>query len=236
MYSYCITRIHRSLSIAFLAVVSLWLTGCGGGYPSPTVYELQVQEIEKQDALDPPAQHQVVVFGSSSVQLWDTIEDDLYPVPIIQRGFFGNTMNDALYFADRMIVAYNPQVIVLYDGDNDISLGVSADKVHQVFKLFVERVRESLPNTPIYFISIKPSPARWLGWPRRQDANELIRETCEADDQLHFVDVATAMLDSNGRVRKELFMDDGIHLNDAGYQLWTSILGPILEQAYFQGQ
>ena len=43
-----------------------------------------------------------------------------------------------------------------------------------------------------------------------------------------FADVWTPMLDSSGAVRVELFLDDGLHLNTRGYDVWTEVLRPLL--------
>ncbi len=65
-----------------------------------------------------------------------------------------------------------------------------------------------------------------------QTANNLIEEFCRSDQGIRFVDVASAMLDAEGRVRGDVFKWDGIHLNRKGYIIWTSILKPILEEAF----
>jgi hypothetical protein len=40
------------------------------------------------------------------------------------------------------------------------------------------------------------------------------------------------MLDANGKVRRELFRWDGLHMNPRGYALWTAIIKPILLQRF----
>jgi lysophospholipase L1-like esterase len=119
-------------------------------------------------------------------------------------------------------------VVVFYAGDNDVASGKSAGQVHVDFRAFVAKVRESLPETPIVFISIKPSIARWKLRGVMQEANALIAADCEADDTLEFVDVWPAMLSEDGEPRKDVFREDGLHMNDAGYKLWVDLLRPIL--------
>ena len=43
-----------------------------------------------------------------------------------------------------------------------------------------------------------------------------------------FIDVATPMLDADGRPRAELFLEDGLHMNREGYALWRGIVAPYL--------
>lgn len=46
---------------------------------------------------------------------------------------------------------------------------------------------------------------------------------------LAFVDVFTPMLDARGEPRPELFVQDMLHLNDAGYAIWTPRVAPWLK-------
>jgi lysophospholipase L1-like esterase len=132
-------------------------------------------------------------------------------------------------YAPRLVLPHQPRLIVLYAGDNDLAgddktpESVSAD-----FGVLVGRIHASLPETRIYFLAIKPSILRWERWPRMRDANERIAAACGDDPRLVYVDVATPMLGPDGAPREELFAFDGLHLNEAGYALWTSILRPRL--------
>jgi lysophospholipase L1-like esterase len=92
------------------------------------------------------------------------------------------------------------------------------------FNAFVTAVRRDLPETRIIFVAIKPSLKRWGQFATQQQANDAIREICEASPQLTYLDVVTPMLGDNGEPKPELFADDGLHLNDAGYRLWTDLL------------
>lgn len=37
------------------------------------------------------------------------------------------------------------------------------------------------------------------------------------------------MLDSDGLPRPELLREDGLHLNDEGYRIWSTALEPLLK-------
>ncbi|MDO9548544.1 MAG: hypothetical protein Q7J65_06255 [Candidatus Marinimicrobia bacterium] len=55
-----------------------------------------------------------------------------------------------------------------------------------------------------------------------------------ADSQLYYADTATPLLKNGGKPGRELFLDDGLYLNQTGYALWESVLSPILQQVYNQ--
>jgi hypothetical protein len=43
-----------------------------------------------------------------------------------------------------------------------------------------------------------------------------------------YIDVFTPMLTKDGKPRPELFVEDRLHMNRQGYELWKSIIGPFL--------
>jgi lysophospholipase L1-like esterase len=147
---------------------------------------------------------------------------------VINRGFGGSAIADSTYYADRIVAPYQPRLIVMYAGDNDVAEGHSAQQVAADFKAFVARVRRDLPGVPVVYLSIKPSVARWSKWPTMRAANNLIRDWAATQRAVNFVDISAVMLDTQGRPRPELFREDGLHMKPAGYALWTAALRPVL--------
>jgi lysophospholipase L1-like esterase len=87
-----------------------------------------------------------------------------------------------------------------------------------------------LPKTLIVFISIKPSIDRWSLIDSIRKTNGLIKEFIETDPLLTFVDVEPVMLGPDGKPRKELFLDDGLHLSQQGYKEWTALVAKELKK------
>lgn len=204
-------------------------------YRSPTRFEEEIQRFETADREQPRPQGAIVCVGSSSIRGWHgTINDDLAPLTIIPRGFGGSNMNDALHYADRIVFPYNPRAIVVYEGGNDIAQGIAPEKIADTFREFVEKVHQKLPKCRIYFLSIKPSIWRWSLWPKVEEANRLISAECAKDKRLAFVDVASGMLNEEGKPRKEIFKKDNLHMTRDGYVIWRDALRPILLKAELQ--
>jgi len=147
---------------------------------------------------------------------------------VINRGFGGSHLADVTHYADRIVRPYAARVIVLYAGDNDIAAGLAPEQVRDDFRTFVRRIRGHGSRSPIVFLSIKPSRARWEHWPAMQRANALIARDCSGGDNLHFVDVGRVLLGSDGQPRDELYAGDRLHLSEAGYAAWTAELTPVL--------
>ncbi len=143
----------------------------------PKRYEEAIREFEEADKIHFPSQGVIVFAGSSSIKLWKTLAEDFIPFNVINRGFGGSQTSDLLYYADRIIIPYKPGIVVVYEGDNDISAGKTSEMVYDDFKLLVKKIHESLPETVIMYITIKPSIRRWALWDKMDKANKLVNRT-----------------------------------------------------------
>jgi lysophospholipase L1-like esterase len=158
------------------------------------------------------------------------------PLPVLNRGFGGSQIHQVTHYADRIVWPYRPRAVVFYAGENDIA-GVLFSKkktpreVRDAYKNFCQKIHSQLPEVPIYFISIKPPKARLKFWRAMQEANTLVEDLCASDHRLHFIDVVPAMLDADRNPRRDVFTWDGVHLNQKGYAIWTSVVKPILGEA-----
>jgi lysophospholipase L1-like esterase len=166
--------------------------------------------------------------GSSSIRLWD-LGRSFPNLPVLNRGFGGSQIADAVKHADLLVIRHKPRTVVFYAGDNDLAAGKTPQQVTDDFKAFVARIHAALPDTRVAFIAIKPSILRWGNIAQVRKANALIREYCDADDRLGFVDVDGPMLGWDGKPRKDLLIQDGLHLSPKGYVLWTALVQPFLE-------
>jgi lysophospholipase L1-like esterase len=180
-------------------------------------FEKEVAAIEKRQADNPPKPDSVVFAGSSTVRLWD-LNKSFPAMKTVNSGFGGSEIRDVTHFADRLIFKHKPDMIIVYAGDNDLNSGRTPDQVCADFKAFVEAAHAKSPKTPVWFISIKPSPARWVQYDAQTKANTLVKALCEKDDWLGYIDVVPLMLGEDGKPRKELYAKDGLHLSPAGYE------------------
>ena len=191
-------------------------------------WENDIRAFELADQKNPPKSGGVLFVGSSSIRFWESLQADFPDVSIIRRGFGGSEIRDVTHFAERIIIPYHPRLIVLYAGDNDLAAGRDPAQVRDDFVSFVERVRRDLPDVAIAYIAIKPSPARANLLDKMREANALISSVSKSATEIQTIDVFTPMLDARGKPRPELFGDDGLHMNRAGYALWIGRIRPFL--------
>lgn len=197
-------------------------------------WEHSIRMFEESDRLHPPNPGTIVFTGSSSIALWSSLGADMKPLVVLNRGFGGSQVSDVNQYAGRIVIPYRPRAVVLYAGDNDLAppASKSPETVAQDFQRFDNLIHSQIPDTWIYFVSIKPSPSRWTIWPSMKRANQLIADYARTHDRVEFIDVSTAMLTESGKLRRELYLPDDLHLNAQGYALWTSIIRPILLKSF----
>ena len=195
--------------------------------PDADRWEAAIQAFEVQDQQSPPASAANVFVGSSSIRLWKL--DASFPKhACVNRGFGGSQLGDSVKYAERIVIAYKPRVVVVYAGDNDLNAGQTAEAVFANYRVFRDKVQTALPETKIVFVAIKPSPSRWKLREKALDANRLIRDEIAKGKKQIFVDVWMPMLGDDGMPRPELFLKDQLHMNDAGYAIWSQLVEPHL--------
>jgi lysophospholipase L1-like esterase len=199
----------------------------------PTAWASAIRRFERADRRDGTPSNLIVFAGSSSIRRWKTLAADMAPLSVLNRGFGGSQIHEVNHYADQTVLRYKPKAIVFYAGENDMaglffSRKKTPEEIRDGFRAFCQKIHASMPNTPIYFISIKPPRRRIREWPQMKIANEFVREDCSREKRLRYVDIVPAMSDESGNPRRDLFVWDGIHMNASGYAIWTSVLKPML--------
>lgn len=194
-------------------------------------YEAEIRAFEASDRASPPAPGLALFTGSSSIRMWETLAEDLAPVPVLNRGFGGSRTSEVLAVFDRIVLPYEPRLVVYYCGDNDLGTdNHDAEGAAEGFLAFDRRCRAEWPEIPVFYIAIKPSLARWSNWDAMSRANEIVRAYCERTPGATFLDIATPMLGGDGKPDPTLFKSDGLHLNAKGYEVWTRVVrGPVVD-------
>lgn len=192
----------------------------------PTRYEGAIQAFEAADHENMPPPGAIVVTGSSSIARWnDAMPAALAPLTVVPRGFGGSAMADVLHFVDRVVIAYQPRAVVIYEGDNDTGrFFVPPMTIAAELKQIIAAVHAELPETRVYVMSVKPSLARAAVWDKAQETNALYRKVAAAYDHVHYIDVATPFLNADGTVMDDIFIADGLHLNEKGNRIWGATI------------
>ncbi len=203
---------------ALLAVL-LALAGAGAA-AGESPWEKEVRRFEQEDAARPPKPGGVVFTGSSTTRLWD-LKASFPEIQPVNRGFGGSTYAGLAELAPRIFAAWQPETVVVYSGDNDIAHGETPQAVLEAFKKFAEWFHNRFPEARLIVLSAKPSIARWEMRDKMAEMNGLIEGWLKGKPWGTWVDMWPVTLGPDGAPRKDLFMEDGLHLSAEGYKAWT---------------
>jgi lysophospholipase L1-like esterase len=215
----------------FVFVLFLGILTATAQTTSTIPFQEEINVFIKKDSIAMPAANSILFVGSSSFNYWKDISNYFPGYPIINRGFGGSSLTDLIYFNKETILKYKPKQIYIYCGENDIAASdtITPEIVFERFKTLHSIIRTHLGNNiPVIYVSIKPSVARWSMEDKFVAANTLIRDYINQQKQTQFLDVHSAMLDTNGEVFKDIFIADKLHMNAKGYAIWQKIIAPTL--------
>ena len=212
--------------LILLSILSCVPLGKYREMPDVKAWEPDIEKFEKLDIEKSYPSDAVLFTGSSSIRMWSTINQDMLPYNVIQRGYGGSKLSDFVVYAKRIIYPHECSAIVIFIA-NDISGGdndKSPLEVSRLFRKALSIIRLKHPKTPVFWISVTPTPSRWHVWPEIEEANEIIRKICKNNSNTYFIDTVNAFMTPSGLPRTNLFLEDKLHLNDEGYKIWSGII------------
>lgn len=194
-------------------------------------WEPEMVVMDSLNAVEFSDENTLLVTGSSSVRLWDSIHIGLAPYQVMQRGYGGARLTDYNHYADRIIKPHRFKAILVFVA-NDISGGDqdrTPREVLQLFKTLVKQIRERNSETPVFWIEITPTPSRWHASDHIRKANALIKNYCEKSADLNFIPTFDVYTNQEGLPDSTLFRKDMLHLNQDGYNLWAQRIKQTLQ-------
>ena len=192
-----------------------------------------IDNFEKLNTIENYPKDAILFTGSSSIRKWTSIKEDMKPYSVISRGFGGSKIEDLAFYLERIVYPHQFKAIVIFIGTNNLTGKPTDSKAEEVLELanyIKKKIRAKYPKTPVFWIAITPTNARIKAWPEVQKTNLLVKKMCERSANFHFIDTDYAYLDENGKPINNLFINDQIHLNDAGYAIWTKIIRKELDK------
>ena len=199
-------------------------------YPDPKRFYNEIKSELEESPFKKSDKPLIVFSGSSSIRFWIDLDKDFIEYDILNRGFGGSIFSDLNYFINELILKHNPDLIVLYEGDNDIAFDIPTKYIYDDFKKSYELIRKKNENVPIIYIAPKPSPARWDKKNKYDELNNLIKEFCKMKQKTYYFDTWSIMIDNEGNIPKKYFWTDMLHMNKSGYQIWKKNLKPLINK------
>lgn len=200
-----------------------------GHAQDPVRFKEQVEEIhEKYDTLLDPSKETIVFTGSSSIRIWHDLQNRFPEHQIVNSGFGGSHASDLLFYLDDLILRYKPKKVFIYEGDNDINAKKKPNGIIETTQQIIDGIRKNDPSTEIVLIAAKPSIARWKLKRKYKRLNRKFKKLAQEDGLLEYADVWKPMLDSR-KVKQDIFIEDGLHMNAKGYEIWFGVMKEYLQ-------
>lgn len=196
---------------------------------SPEVWKDEMDRLRERIEAHQNKDDLIVFYGSSSIRLWEGLEEDMSPKNVINLGFGGSTYLWCSYYFKEVFDGLKPRKIVLYCGDNDLSLVPNPREVVDNLKLLLEQIDQKYGNIPVAIMTVKPSPDREYLIQEIREYNEKLSDLVSSRENIDLIDVHPAMLDIEGKPRPELFVEDQLHMNRKGYLIWNDIVRDYLD-------
>ena len=183
-----------------------------------------------------PEEGAVLLAGSSSVRLWaesGNVAAAMAPVPVVARGYGGARYSDLAWYADRLFAPHltpgepgaNVAAVALFVGND---LGTGRRQTPAGAAAFVAHTLATLRNqdadVPVLLIAVTPTPARFEDWNETRAFNRELEQFAGANAGVFYLDTADAYLADDGTPDADLFGEDRLHQNAAGYAVWAGLI------------
>lgn len=206
------------LGVWFLVTTSHLLAQfCGAGYDDA------IDRIQSEAALLQGDQNRLVLVGSSSFRFWPQTDTVFAHYEVVNAGFGGSCFADLWRLRGPLIYALQPDVLLVYEGDNDLFEGVPERLILDAAFRLLQELSQKLPSTRVVVVAPKASPARYRLSMSYLSLNAKLKSIVEAQGAT-WVDFWRAQHDQDGALRDDLFLDDQLHLNPKGYAVWVQSL------------
>ena len=219
----------RSFKTSLIPIIFILLGTLFSNAQYPNRFKDQVDELVNKGYNFDTDKKLVVFTGSSSIRMWNDVQSYFPEYNVINNGFGGSHFSDLLHFYNELIVKPNPEILFIYAGDNDLASKKKPKEILKEAKKLTGKIQQDLPGTKVVFISPKPSIARVHLKNEYISFNKKLKKYCRKQNNVDFADVWNTMLDNKGNVYKNIFLEDGLHMNKKGYDIWGKVIGEFLK-------
>jgi len=192
----------------------------------------EINEFKRLDKKNLPEKGRILFTGSSSIRFWNSLEKDMKPLKVLNRGFGGAHISHVIHHFDDIVRPYSPKAIVFFCGTNDLTALKTPEETLNDFKKFLNLVKNEFGTIKVYMIGIKPSVDRLYLDEEERVFNNSISFLAKEDPYLEYINVWNLMLNEDGTRMPDLYVEDGLHMNPKGYEIWTQLVRESLNKDF----
>jgi lysophospholipase L1-like esterase len=216
-FKFILMKKHILILLSFIGLFHL------SAFSQTVAFEKEVREISAEIDSVGWERGGTVFTGSSTIRMWKSLQSSFPNENILNTGFGGSKASDLETHLFPLVIRLEPSRVFIYEGDNDIWDGVEVAEIMTSLDNIVNRLQLIDPKTEIYLIGAKLSPSRWEKKQNYEIFNQKLNEYSLSKEGVEFIDTWTPLIDTEGNPRPELFLEDQLHLNEKGYEIWTGI-------------
>jgi hypothetical protein len=195
--------------------------------------ENAVQEYEKESV----EKGQILFYGPSHFTRWapkygmKPLRECLLGASgapcAVNRGFGSSSAEHQLYYYSRMVRPYEPKVLVYTSHGNNASFGYSDEEAWELAQRVIAWARTDFPGIEIVLVGAYPSrdmtPENEA---EKRRYNAMVKAFADSTPNCRFIDV----LDHEPFRRKDVYVEDGVHFNQTGYDLCAEFYKEALKE------
>ena len=192
-------------------------------YVSP--YESRINKLAEQ--YKSAEKGGVLIMGSSTMDYWEDWQTDIGGRLGYNVGIGGTIVEDWLYAYDKLVKPFEPTVILIYLGGNNINnMGHTGEYAESLMEQLLNKMHADFPSAEIYYIYSMAVPNCYKGGKFNYEYGRFIEEMKQLVAKTEWLNGIDTFddLTQDGEAKKDLYRSDGIHLNAAGYDEFARII------------
>ena len=209
--------------------------------PNVRRFEKTVLDYEAQ----PIETGRILFYGSSGFTNWSArnnrrpLEEDIRmkdgSPAAVNHGFGGSTIEEGLYYYDRLVKPWVPRAIVTRFFPNDLSFGYTPAEIVSLHVQFCNRAKADFPDIKLYLCDAMPhkrfihNHVTWQSMAKQ--FNALLKDYCDKTADVFYVAQSTwrgfyndpADAGDYNKVRTDIWVEDEMHMTQEGYDLYRDL-------------
>lgn len=186
---------------------------------SPSVWEREMAAYAREDQASSRLENPLVIVGGQRVKLWRGLEDLLAPKPVLMRGLGNATVDDIIYYYDRLIGFYRPDTLVILPANSEFHIRdmKSAEEFMRAVRRLADMDTAHNTTRHLYIFTPLKTPAYPGDNTKIDEISRRLKAWAEQDERIVILDANALLSDKEGNAKPGFFRNDGVNLNEHGY-------------------